>query len=284
MPTMMLWPNVDAGSEDIATGMRRSARRVGRAYIRFYKNFPDRDLPRSDALVLAASSATRARRFARVRSLGVPAVNIGTRRWGATAGRTSSTSAPPPRDRPGHQTQHAPPEKKRTASTGSSLRRRARLATDRDHPRPHAAARTESDGVTATCMRSADVAFVRFDHRGRVTRPIAASRTRAGDHRLDFRPRVLVARSIAGDRSRGDGCRRGITPSRERQRERTQRTHAFPPVGEIRRHVSEAEEGRIRSRRIWPPNPGAHLVLITARKAAAMGTRLRSYSSPPAPL
>src|SRR5918992_4212536 len=37
MPTIMLWPNVDAGSEDIATGMRTFREKVHPEYIRFYK-------------------------------------------------------------------------------------------------------------------------------------------------------------------------------------------------------------------------------------------------------
>ena len=40
MPTIMLWPNADAGSEDIATGMRTFREKVRPDYIRFYKNFP----------------------------------------------------------------------------------------------------------------------------------------------------------------------------------------------------------------------------------------------------
>ena len=40
MPAMMLWPNVDAGSEDIASGMRTFREKRRPEYIRFYKNFP----------------------------------------------------------------------------------------------------------------------------------------------------------------------------------------------------------------------------------------------------
>ena len=85
MPTMMLWPNVDAGSEDIASGMRtfREKRRPG--YIRFYKNFPIETYIRlmlSCACVVGNSSAPiREGAF-----LGVPAVNIGTRQRGRDRG------------------------------------------------------------------------------------------------------------------------------------------------------------------------------------------------------
>ena len=40
MPTIMLWPNADAGSEDTARGMRKFRERHRPDYIRFYKNFP----------------------------------------------------------------------------------------------------------------------------------------------------------------------------------------------------------------------------------------------------
>jgi UDP-hydrolysing UDP-N-acetyl-D-glucosamine 2-epimerase len=85
MPTIMLWPNVDAGSEDIATGMRtfRETRRP--EYIRFYKNFPIETYVRlmlSCACVVGNSSAPiREGAF-----LGVPAVNIGTRQTGRDRG------------------------------------------------------------------------------------------------------------------------------------------------------------------------------------------------------
>ena len=85
MPTMMLWPNVDAGSEDIASGMRTFRERRKPAYIRFYKNFPIETYVRlmlSCACVVGNSSAPiREGAF-----LGVPAVNIGTRQAGRDRG------------------------------------------------------------------------------------------------------------------------------------------------------------------------------------------------------
>src|SRR5688572_14092185 len=81
MPTIMLWPNVDAGSEDIATGMRTFREKRKPEYIRFYKNFPIETYVRlmlSCACVVGNSSAPiREGAF-----LGVPAVNIGTRQMG----------------------------------------------------------------------------------------------------------------------------------------------------------------------------------------------------------
>ena len=85
MPAMMLWPNVDAGSEDIATGMRTFRETRKPEYIRFYKNFPIETYIRlmlSCACVVGNSSAPiREGAF-----LGVPAVNIGTRQMGRDRG------------------------------------------------------------------------------------------------------------------------------------------------------------------------------------------------------
>jgi UDP-hydrolysing UDP-N-acetyl-D-glucosamine 2-epimerase len=85
MPTMMLWPNVDAGSDDIASGMRTFREKRNPQYIRFYKNFPIETYIRlmlSCACVVGNSSAPiREGAF-----LGVPAVNIGTRQMGRDRG------------------------------------------------------------------------------------------------------------------------------------------------------------------------------------------------------
>jgi UDP-hydrolysing UDP-N-acetyl-D-glucosamine 2-epimerase len=85
MPTMMLWPNVDAGSEDIATGMRTFREKRAPEYVRFYKNFPIETYIRlllSCACAVGNSSAPiREGSF-----LGVPAVNVGTRQRGRDRG------------------------------------------------------------------------------------------------------------------------------------------------------------------------------------------------------
>jgi UDP-hydrolysing UDP-N-acetyl-D-glucosamine 2-epimerase len=81
MPTIMLWPNADAGSEDIARGMRKFRERCRPDYIRFYKNFPVETyvrLMRACACAVGNSSAPlREGAF-----IGVPTVNIGTRQAG----------------------------------------------------------------------------------------------------------------------------------------------------------------------------------------------------------
>jgi UDP-N-acetylglucosamine 2-epimerase len=81
MPTIMLWPNADAGSEDISRGMRKFREKYTPEYIRFYKNFPIETYVRlmlSCACAMGNSSAPlREGAF-----IGVPAVNIGTRQHG----------------------------------------------------------------------------------------------------------------------------------------------------------------------------------------------------------
>jgi UDP-hydrolysing UDP-N-acetyl-D-glucosamine 2-epimerase len=85
MPTIMLWPNVDAGSEDIATGMRTFREKRRPEYIRFYKNFPIETYVR----LMLLSACTVGNSSAPIREgafLGVPAVNIGTRQTGRDRG------------------------------------------------------------------------------------------------------------------------------------------------------------------------------------------------------
>jgi UDP-hydrolysing UDP-N-acetyl-D-glucosamine 2-epimerase len=85
IPTIMLWPNVDAGSEDIATGMRTFREKRKPEYIRFYKNFPTETYIR---LMLSCGCAV-GNSSAPIREgafLGVPAVNIGTRQMGRDRG------------------------------------------------------------------------------------------------------------------------------------------------------------------------------------------------------
>ncbi len=81
MPTVWLWPNVDAGSDDVSKGLRM-AREQGLAdNIHFYRNFSPEDYARliANARVLAGNSSSALREGA---FLGVPAVNIGTRQGG----------------------------------------------------------------------------------------------------------------------------------------------------------------------------------------------------------
>ena len=81
IPTVMLWPNVDAGSEDVSRGMRKFRETYKPEYIRFYKNFPVETYLRlmRGAACLVGNSSAPIREGAFV---GTPAVNIGSRQDG----------------------------------------------------------------------------------------------------------------------------------------------------------------------------------------------------------
>ena len=85
MQTAWLWPNVDAGSDDVSKGIRRFREKHHSAKIHFYINFSVEDYARlingAACLVGNSSSALREGVF-----LGVPAVNIGTRQSGREHG------------------------------------------------------------------------------------------------------------------------------------------------------------------------------------------------------
>jgi UDP-N-acetylglucosamine 2-epimerase len=78
MQTAWLWPNVDAGSDDIAKGLRKYREKENPDFIHFYRNFSVEDYARlinnCACIVGNSSSALREGAF-----LGVPAVNLGTR-------------------------------------------------------------------------------------------------------------------------------------------------------------------------------------------------------------
>jgi UDP-hydrolysing UDP-N-acetyl-D-glucosamine 2-epimerase len=78
IPTIALWPNADAGSDDIARGMRKFREHYDDSKIHFFKNLPTDvylALMRRTACVVGnSSSAIREGAF-----IGTPAVNIGTR-------------------------------------------------------------------------------------------------------------------------------------------------------------------------------------------------------------
>ena len=85
MPTIMLWPNVDAGNEDVSRGMRKFREHHAHQHIRFYKNFPVetfvRLMMRCAVMIGNSSAAVREGAY-----LGVPAVNLGTRQQGRERG------------------------------------------------------------------------------------------------------------------------------------------------------------------------------------------------------
>ena len=86
IPAIVLWPNVDAGSEDVARGMRKFREKHDPQEIRFYKNFPVEVfiglMKRAACLVGNSSAFIREGAF-----IGTPAVNIGSRQVGRDRGQ-----------------------------------------------------------------------------------------------------------------------------------------------------------------------------------------------------
>ena len=81
MQTVWFWPNVDAGSDDIAKGLRVFREAKQPDWLHFYRNFTAEDYARLIAnarcLIGNSSSALREGSF-----IGVPAVNVGSRQHG----------------------------------------------------------------------------------------------------------------------------------------------------------------------------------------------------------
>jgi len=78
MQTVWLWPNVDAGSDDISKGLRMFRERHRDLPIHFFRNFSVEDYARLiyNCACLVGNSSSGIRESA---YLGVPSVNIGTR-------------------------------------------------------------------------------------------------------------------------------------------------------------------------------------------------------------
>ncbi len=78
VPTIALWPNADAGSDDIARGMRKFREHCDDSKVHFFKNLPTDVylslMRRTQCVVGNSSSAIREGAF-----IGTPAVNIGTK-------------------------------------------------------------------------------------------------------------------------------------------------------------------------------------------------------------
>jgi UDP-hydrolysing UDP-N-acetyl-D-glucosamine 2-epimerase len=78
MPAIALWPNPDAGSEDIARGMRKYREKYRDSKIHFFKNLPIhlyvKLMQRTACLIGNSSSGIREGAF-----IGTPVVNVGTR-------------------------------------------------------------------------------------------------------------------------------------------------------------------------------------------------------------
>jgi UDP-hydrolysing UDP-N-acetyl-D-glucosamine 2-epimerase len=85
MQTVWLWPNVDAGSDDVSKGLRMFRECNPNAPIHFYRNFTPEDyvtlIANAACLVGNSSSGIREGAF-----LGTPTVNIGSRQNNRTRG------------------------------------------------------------------------------------------------------------------------------------------------------------------------------------------------------
>lgn len=81
LPALILWPNSDAGSDDISRGIRRWRETQGSSYLHFFKNLPIDIyitlMKKTVCLVGNSSSGIREGAF-----IGTPVVNIGSRQSG----------------------------------------------------------------------------------------------------------------------------------------------------------------------------------------------------------
>lgn len=86
MPTIMIWPNVDAGSDDVAKGIRTFREWHNPDWLHLFKNLPveiyTKLMYKTKCIIGNSSSAIREGAF-----IGVPAVNIGTRQTSRQRGR-----------------------------------------------------------------------------------------------------------------------------------------------------------------------------------------------------
>ncbi len=85
MPTAWLWPNVDAGSDDVSKGLRMYRERQHPTWLHLYRNFSPEDYARliNNAACVVGNSSSGLREGA---YLGVPVVNIGSRQQGREHG------------------------------------------------------------------------------------------------------------------------------------------------------------------------------------------------------
>jgi UDP-hydrolysing UDP-N-acetyl-D-glucosamine 2-epimerase len=85
LPAIVLWPNADAGAEDVARGIRKFREREDDSRLHFFKNLPTDDyvrlMKRTACIVGNSSSAIREGSF-----IGTPAVDIGLRQAGRQRG------------------------------------------------------------------------------------------------------------------------------------------------------------------------------------------------------
>jgi UDP-hydrolysing UDP-N-acetyl-D-glucosamine 2-epimerase len=80
MPTLMLWPNIDAGSDEISKGIRTFREKYNPEWLSIFKNLPTATyihlMNTTSCLIGNSSSGVREGAF-----IGTPVVNIGTRQF-----------------------------------------------------------------------------------------------------------------------------------------------------------------------------------------------------------
>lgn len=86
MQTAWLWPNVDAGSDDVSKGLRMYREREQPSWLHLYRNFPPEDYVRliNHAACIVGNSSSGLREGA---FMGIPVVNVGTRQQGREHGQ-----------------------------------------------------------------------------------------------------------------------------------------------------------------------------------------------------
>jgi UDP-hydrolysing UDP-N-acetyl-D-glucosamine 2-epimerase len=93
LPAIVLWPNADAGSEDISRGMRKWREQGRASKMHFFKNLPIdvyiRLMRRAACLVGNSSSGIREGAY-----IGTPVVNVGSRQAGRERGHNVVDVAP----------------------------------------------------------------------------------------------------------------------------------------------------------------------------------------------
>lgn len=86
VPAIVLWPNADAGSEDVSRGIRKFREHRDASRFHFFKNFPletyVRLMMRASCIIGNSSAPIREGAF-----IGVPSVNVGTREQGRQRGK-----------------------------------------------------------------------------------------------------------------------------------------------------------------------------------------------------
>lgn len=86
LPAIVLWPNADAGADDVARGMRKFRENYDDSHIHFFKNLPVNVyitlMSKTACLIGNSSSAIRDGAY-----IGTPSVNIGSRQQGRQRGQ-----------------------------------------------------------------------------------------------------------------------------------------------------------------------------------------------------